>query len=270
MTYFDHAHNRSESLKEIEILPPLKTSGFSGIKALRAMIPCMIAWLRLNIHTRGARGIARRVEASLNRLHKREKAAMVVIIKKALRSCPLWQARVFEDLRGEPALACWETRLLRTYAPPPEEYYSWLNDHPDDWPMIEDAVPRMRAKAQESKGPRLDRDGLFRWAVIKQAAHERRLRAPLAPRIDGGDSPETFGSFKDTSERQIFAGPWPIEVGPSDLLDTFEPDEIIELRRPAPIMWEAQIALPLQWHGEMSVIRSLMTPEMQPACLLPV
>lgn len=247
-------------------MPPLPSASLSKLAALRAMIPCLLSWLRVNMGQRGSAAMAKRVEASLRRLYVREKAAMVVLIKKALRSCPEWQARVFEDLGGERALARWQARLMRANTPPPEEDYSWLNDDPADWVMIDEVVRAPRPSTSPSKGPRLDRDGVFKWASIKQGAHERYLRAPHPI---GEPRPERdFHMFRDRPERDPFKAPWPIEVGPCDLVDVFEPDEIIVLSRTPSAYWDAYMEAPRQWQRELIICRAAR-PEREAACLIP-
>lgn len=271
MTYFDDAPRYTGSNPDPEILPPLKMPAFSGVLALRAMIPCLMTWLQTHTGQRGAKGVARRVQTSLRRLHTKEKAAMVVVIKTALRSSAEWRARVFEDLGGAAALARWEARLLRAHTPPPEDDYSWLDDDPADWPMIEAAAPHKplspSAQARENKGPRLDRDGLFKWAAIPQGKHERGAREPRP--YEGRCAERADHFFNARRAHQSLAGPWPIEVSPSDLLDSFEPEEIIILTQTPAALWNAHMLEPEKWQSEMSLISRRIWPEAQPACLVP-
>ncbi|MGJ8563038.1 MAG: hypothetical protein ACSHXY_05745 [Alphaproteobacteria bacterium] len=271
MTYFDNTPEQNLARPDTEILPPLKAPSLAGVLALRAMIPCLMTWLRAHIGQRGAKGIARNVQVSLRRLHKKEKAAMAAVIKKALRSSSEWRARVFEDLGGLPALARWEARLLRAHTPPPEDDYSWLDDDPADWPMIEAAAPRKpispSAQARDNKGPRLDRDGLFKWAAIPQGKHERSAREPSP--YEGRCAERADHFLNARRAHRSFTNPWPIEVSPSDLLDPFEPEEIIILTQTPAALWDAHMLEPEKWQSEMTVIGHRIWPETRPACLVP-
>lgn len=266
MRNYDISQRHLSQRQDAEILPPLPAPSHSGLTALRAIIPCLLSWLRVHLGQRGSASMAKRVEASLRRLYAKEKDTMVVLIKKALRSCPEWRARVFEDLGGEAALARWEARLLRAITPPPEEDYSWLDDDPDDWVLIDSISRTHRSESPSSKGPRLDRDGLFRWARIKQGPHERYQRAPRAAYAP--PTRHSFSMLRERGEREMFKAPWPIEVGPSDLIDVFEPDEIIILNHPPATYWDANMQKLNDWQRELISYQTAL-PERAAACLIP-
>ena len=266
MTYLDNAPTT-----DLKTYPPApsrasgtETDAHTGLAALRDMLPFMISLLRAHLGQRGAATMALRAKSVLRELYETEKHSVTLWVKQALRSCPEWRARVFEDLGGEAALKVWQARLARIWAPEPEENYDWLDDDPADWPIPDPAPPARKRTDRAPSSPRTDRDGLFRWAVIKTG----RLQPREREYVFHEDIP--FRSFfEDKARRKTFPDPWPIEVLPCDLLDPPEEEDIITLTIDPQKLWNILQTQRLKWHGQLVSIGHIIWPEKAAAFIAP-
>ena len=221
---------------------------------LREQLQFMISLLWQMVGVHGAVKCAAAAKALLREICTQEKHAFELWAKQALRRCPEWQARVFEDLGGQAGLKRWQARLRKSYDVVPEDDYAWLDMDPNNWPVPEETArgqkpvdkPRPKIRSAQFK---TDRDGVFRWAKIKLGRSTRigtssNFRDRDGARYGFEMGPQYTHHFALKTARDMFSAPGLIELLPSDLIDDAEHEDVADPRIDLLKFWAGLQAVP--------------------------
>lgn len=183
----------SESYRSAE-----KSQGFRGgagvieTQHLRVLMPVFMAQLLSLVcgeqAVRGAITRLREIRKLLHMLYNAEKSNFRLLMTRALKADPLWQAQVREDLGGNAALARWEHRRDERRA---------AQDAKQPGDAAKDVrQPRINARPQGNRGgPLTDRNELFRLALIPRAAPHAQGKKPLGRSFAGPKQPAIPAGF---------------------------------------------------------------------------